>query len=111
MYEGDRHSDSFVATKSINEISQVNLQFPIIADPDRKIATLYDMLDEQDATNKDTKGIPFTVRTVYVIDPKKSIRLLLAYPASTGRNFDESELWRRTCCHFAGLCGQIGNCD
>ncbi|THG95408.1 hypothetical protein EW026_g6240 [Hermanssonia centrifuga] len=63
--------------------------FPIIADQDRKISTLYDMLDEQDATNRDNKGLPFTIRTVFVIDPKKTIRLSIAYPASTGRNFDE----------------------
>ncbi|KAL0949727.1 hypothetical protein HGRIS_009767 [Hohenbuehelia grisea] len=66
-----------------------DVQFPIIADPDRKISTLYDMLDEQDATNRDDKGLPFTIRTVFVIDPKKVIRLTIAYPASTGRNFDE----------------------
>ncbi|KAG0709535.1 1-Cys peroxiredoxin [Suillus ampliporus] len=70
-----------------------NVQFPIaritIADEDRKISTLYDMLDEQDATNRDAKGLPFTIRTVFVIDPKKVIRLTIAYPASTGRNFDE----------------------
>jgi 20S proteasome subunit alpha 2 len=64
------------------------------------------MLDEQDATNRDAKGLPFTVclritsscygklmhwkiRTVFVIDPKKVIRLTVSYPASTGRNFDE----------------------
>lgn len=64
------------------------------------------MLDEQDATNRDAKGLPFTVRsnisrvstaiqpylkirTVFVVDPKKVIRLTIAYPASTGRNFDE----------------------
>ncbi|KAG5637841.1 hypothetical protein H0H81_003046 [Sphagnurus paluster] len=61
-----------------------DVQFPIIADEDRKISTLYDMLDEQDATNRDAKGLPFTIRTVFVIDPKKVIRLTLAYPASTG---------------------------
>ena len=60
-----------------------------IADKERKVATLYDMLDDQDATNVDAKGIPFTVRTVFVIDPKKVIRLTISYPASTGRNFDE----------------------
>ena len=60
-----------------------------IADSTREIATLYDMLDHQDATNRDAKGIPFTVRTVFVIDPKKVIRLTVSYPASTGRNFDE----------------------
>lgn len=47
------------------------------------------MLDYQDATNVDSKGIPFTVRTVFVIDPKKVIRLTISYPAQTGRNFDE----------------------
>lgn len=79
--------------KDINEygskIGPTDVQFPIIADPDRKISTLYDMLDEQDATNRDAKGLPFTVRTVFVIDPKKVIRLTVSYPASTGRNFDE----------------------
>lgn len=73
----------------INEISNVELNFPIIADADRKVATLYDMLDHQDASNVDNKGIPFTVRSVFIIDPKKTIRLILSYPASTGRNFDE----------------------
>ncbi|KAI6035285.1 thioredoxin-like protein [Pisolithus orientalis] len=62
-----------------------DVQFPI----DRRISTLYDMLDEQDATNRDAKGLPFTIRTVFVIDPKKVIRLTISYPASTGRNFDE----------------------
>ncbi|CAG8566332.1 597_t:CDS:2 [Ambispora leptoticha] len=75
--------------KDINEVNNVNLSFPIIADHDRKISALYDMLDYQDITNVDTAGIPFTVRSVFVIDPKKTIRLILTYPASTGRNFDE----------------------
>ncbi|KAI9004911.1 thioredoxin-like protein [Phycomyces nitens] len=73
----------------INEISNVQLNFPIIADDSRKVSVLYDMLDRQDATNLDTKGIPFTIRSVFIIDPKKTIRLILSYPASTGRNFDE----------------------
>ncbi|CDS13939.1 Putative Peroxidase [Lichtheimia ramosa] len=73
----------------INDISNVDLQFPIIADADRKVSELYDMLDHQDATNVDAKGIPFTVRSVFIVDPKKTIRLILTYPASTGRNFDE----------------------
>ncbi|KAL9712621.1 Proteasome subunit alpha type-2 [Leucoagaricus gongylophorus] len=75
--------------KDINNYGSTNVQFPIIADTDRKISTLYDMLDEQDPTNRDGKGLPFTVRTVFIIDPKKKIRLTLAYPASCGRNFDE----------------------
>jgi len=72
-----------------SKYAPTTVDFPIIADQDRKISTLYDMLDEQDATNRDNKGLPFTIRTVFVIDPKKTIRLLIAYPASTGRNFDE----------------------
>ncbi|SAM01751.1 hypothetical protein [Absidia glauca] len=75
--------------EDINEVNSVELNFPIIADADRKVSELYDMLDHQDASNVDAKGIPFTVRSVFIIDPKKSIRLILSYPASTGRNFDE----------------------
>lgn len=56
--------------------------FPIIADSDRKVATLYDMIHpEQSATA--------TVRSVFIIDPSKKIRLTMTYPMSTGRNFDE----------------------
>ncbi|CAD6893509.1 unnamed protein product [Tilletia controversa] len=73
----------------IEEIAKSKVDFPIIGDKDRKIATEYDMLDALDATNVDAKGIPFTVRDVFVIDPKKVIRLKISYPASTGRHFDE----------------------
>jgi len=73
----------------INEISGANLQFPIIGDKQRKVALLYDMIDHQDATNVDEKGIAFTIRSVFVIDPKKVIRTILSYPASTGRNTAE----------------------
>ncbi|KAJ3044308.1 hypothetical protein HDV00_002628 [Rhizophlyctis rosea] len=73
----------------IDETQNTSVQFPIIADADRKIATVYDMLDKQDATNVDKKGMPLTVRSVFVIDPKNVIRLIITYPASTGRNFDE----------------------
>jgi len=72
-----------------NAIAPTNVDFPIIADADRRISTLYDMLDAVDPTNVDSKGIPFTVRTVFVIDPKKIIRLTISYPAQTGRSFDE----------------------
>ncbi|KAJ7590450.1 cysteine peroxiredoxin [Mycena floridula] len=64
-----------------------DVQFPIIADADRKISYLYDMLDYEDTTNVDTKGLPFTIRTVFVIDPKKIIRLTISYPAVVGDNF------------------------
>lgn len=75
--------------KDINGVSNTNLQFPIIADADRKIAYLYDMLDAQDLTNIDEKGIAFTIRAVFIIDPSKKIRLTMLYPASVGRNTSE----------------------
>jgi glutaredoxin/glutathione-dependent peroxiredoxin len=75
--------------KDINEIASTNLQFPIIADADRKIAFLYDMVDAQDLTNVDEKGIAFTIRAVFIIDPGKKIRLTMLYPASVGRNTSE----------------------
>ncbi|KXT14911.1 hypothetical protein AC579_3078 [Pseudocercospora musae] len=75
--------------QDINEISKTNLQFPIIADADRKVAFQYDMIDQQDLDNIDDKGIAFTIRSVFVIDPSKKIRLTMMYPASTGRNTGE----------------------
>jgi len=75
--------------KDINEISGSDLKYPIIGDKQRQIALAYDMLDHQDATNVDSKGIAFTIRSVFVIDPKKVIRTTLSYPASTGRNTAE----------------------
>ncbi len=66
----------------INKTQKANLQFPMIGDENRKVAELYGMID---ATAKDSA----TVRTVFIIDPKKAIRLTMAYPASTGRNFQE----------------------
>jgi alkyl hydroperoxide reductase subunit AhpC len=65
------------------------VNFPIIADPDRQVATLFDMLDYQDPTNVDKKGMPLTVRSVFILDTNHTIRLMITYPASTGRNFDE----------------------
>lgn len=75
--------------KDIDEISGGKLTFPIIGDKQRKVAFAYDMLDHQDITNVDQKGIAFTIRSVFVIDPKKTIRLIMSYPASTGRNTAE----------------------
>jgi peroxiredoxin (alkyl hydroperoxide reductase subunit C) len=70
----------------INELSNTNLQFPIIADADRKVAFLYDMVTEADMKKIDTA---FTIRAVFVIDPAKKIRLTMLYPASVGRNSRE----------------------
>ncbi|CAK7202591.1 peroxiredoxin 1 [Sporothrix eucalyptigena] len=75
--------------KDIDEVTGSLVNFPIIADKERKVAYLYDMLDYQDTTNVDSKGIAFTIRSVFIIDPKKTIRTILSYPASTGRNSAE----------------------
>ncbi|KAK5936583.1 peroxiredoxin 1 [Knufia obscura] len=75
--------------KDINEISGSNLKFPIIGDKQREVSLKYDMIDHQDATNVDSKGMAFTIRSVFIIDPKKTIRTILSYPASTGRNSAE----------------------
>ncbi|KAJ3217036.1 hypothetical protein HDU67_008594 [Dinochytrium kinnereticum] len=79
--------ESWIA--DINETQNCTVNFPIIADSNRKVAILYDMLDQQDETNVSKDGMPLTVRAVFIIDPKNIIRLMIIYPASTGRNFDE----------------------
>lgn len=66
----------------INETQQCTVQYPIIADPDRQVANLYDMIHPNALDN-------MTVRSVFVIGPDKKIKLTLTYPASTGRNFNE----------------------
>lgn len=68
--------------KDINETQNTTVNFPIIADEDRKVADLYDMIHP----NADNT---LTVRSVFVIDPDKKVKLIIVYPASTGRNFDE----------------------
>jgi len=73
----------------IKEVTGSQVNFPIIGDKERKVAYLYDMIDHQDTTNVDSKGIAFTIRSVFIIDPKKTIRTILSYPASTGRNSAE----------------------
>ena len=75
--------------EDINDIGNTSVEFPIIADGERKVAWLYDMLDAQDLENVDEKGIAFTIRSVFIIDPKKKIRLTMTYPASVGRNTSE----------------------
>jgi thioredoxin-dependent peroxiredoxin len=68
--------------EDINDTQNANVQFPILADADRKVAELYDMIHPN-------ANATLTVRSVFVIDPAKKIRLTITYPASTGRNFDE----------------------
>ena len=58
------------------------MNFPVIADPDHKVAELYDMIHPEISD-------VFTVRSVFIIGPDKKVKLMITYPASTGRNFDE----------------------
>ena len=66
----------------IEEVNSVKMNFPIIADPEKKVALLYEMIHP----NASEKA---TVRSVFIIGPDKKIKLTLTYPASTGRNFTE----------------------
>jgi len=66
----------------INETQHTAVNFPILTDADRKVSTLYDMIHPN-------ASLTATVRSVFIIDPAKKIRLTITYPASTGRNFDE----------------------
>ena len=68
--------------KDIAEVGGTALNFPLIADPDRKIADLYDMINPN-------ANDSLTVRSVFIIGPDNTLKLSLTYPASTGRNFDE----------------------
>ena len=68
--------------KDINEVQQTTVNFPILADEDRKVSNLYDMIHP----NADST---LTVRSVFIIAPDKTVKLILTYPASTGRNFYE----------------------
>ena len=68
--------------KDIKETQGHEPTFPIVADPERKVANLYGMMHP-------AHDEVYTVRTVFVIDPQKKVRLMITYPQTTGRNFDE----------------------
>jgi alkyl hydroperoxide reductase subunit AhpC len=68
--------------KDINETQNTEVEFPIIADKDRKISELYDFIHPNASATA-------TVRSLLIIDPEKKVRLIITYPASTGRNFNE----------------------
>ena len=68
--------------KEINETQHCTVGFPIIADENREVATLYDMIHPNASAT-------FTVRSLFIIGPDKTIKLFITYPASTGRNFVE----------------------
>ena len=78
----DPVSDHHKWADDIKETQGAALNFPLLADSDKKVSNLYDMIHPNAS---DT----FTVRSVFIIDPNKKIRLTITYPASTGRNFDE----------------------
>jgi alkyl hydroperoxide reductase subunit AhpC len=82
----DSVNDHHGWVKDIEETQHTTISYPILADPDRHISNLYGMV----APNApDTLAGKLTVRSVFVVDPSKKLRLTLTYPASTGRNFDE----------------------
>lgn len=68
--------------KDINETQNTTVQYPLIADPEKKVAALYDMIHPNASETQ-------TVRSVFIIGPDKKVKLTLTYPASTGRNFQE----------------------
>lgn len=68
--------------EDVNDTQNCDLQFPIVADADRKVAELYEMIH---AGESETAA----VRSVFIIDPNKNIRLTMTYPMAVGRNFDE----------------------
>jgi alkyl hydroperoxide reductase subunit AhpC len=78
----DEAKDQKIWEDDIEETQGARVNFPMIADADRKVSDLYGMIHP----NADNT---LTVRTVFIIDPSKKVRLTLTYPASTGRNFDE----------------------
>lgn len=68
--------------EDIRETQGSSLNFPVIADPDHKVAELYDMIHPEISD-------VFTVRSVFIVGPDKKVKLMITYPASTGRNFEE----------------------
>ena len=78
----DPIEDHHAWAPDIGEVTGTPLNFPIVADPDHKIAELYDMIHPGE-------GDTSTVRSVFIVDPEDKLRLILTYPKSVGRNFDE----------------------
>mmetsp|Transcript_25722 Transcript_25722/g.50684 ORF Transcript_25722/g.50684 Transcript_25722/m.50684 type:complete len:223 (+) Transcript_25722:26-694(+) len=72
--------------QEINKSQGTDVQFPIFGDETKKIALAYGMLNQ---TDLDKDGLPLTVRSVFIIGPDKLVKLIITYPAATGRNFDE----------------------
>lgn len=78
----DSVEDHIEWIEDIEDIRNTTVDFPILADVDHKVSRLYDMIHPEELATQ-------TVRSVFIIDPKKKVRLTLTYPAAVGRNFDE----------------------
>ena len=85
----DPVSDHAKWAKDIEETQGSAVNYPMIGDPELKVAKLYDMLPAEATPGKRTAAENATVRTVFVIGPDKKVKLMLFYPMTTGRNFDE----------------------
>jgi alkyl hydroperoxide reductase subunit AhpC len=87
----DKVTDHQKWTKDIEDVTGGKVNYPIIGDPELKIAKLYDMLaaDEGDSCEGRTPANNAPVRTVFVVGPDKRIKLMIQYPMTTGRNYDE----------------------
>ena len=86
----DSVDDHKLWKKDIEEVQGTSVNYPLIADEDLKIAKLYNMLPaEEEAGKSRTAMTNATVRSVFLIDPEKKIRMMLTYPMTTGRNFEE----------------------
>ena len=87
----DKVEDHIKWTQDISDLAGTALMFPLIADEELKVAKLYDMLeaDAGDTAEGRTAADNQTVRTVFLIGPDKKIKMQLAYPMTTGRNFNE----------------------
>lgn len=78
----DTAAEHLAWIEDVNDTQRTTVTFPIIADADSKVARLYDMIHPNESTTA-------AVRSVFIIDPKKTVRLMLTYPMNVGRNFSE----------------------
>ena len=86
----DSVDDHLALEKDIEETQNASVKYPLIADQNLKIAKLYNMLPAEEMDDgKKTALTNATVRSIFLIDPDKKIRMMLTYPMTTGRNFDE----------------------
>ena len=86
----DSVEDHNLWKKDIEDVQGTSVNYPLIADEDLKIAKLYNMLPAQEEPGKSRTAMTnATVRSVFLIDPDKKIRMMLTYPMTTGRNFEE----------------------